>query len=155
MQHDVTTDNITTLVDSRENLPYAFSGPTEVTGLAVGDYSVKGLENCITLERKTADDLIGSLTKGRDRFERELFKLKSYDYAALIIETSLADIINGNYYSDMNPKSVIQSLVAFSIRFRLPVWFAGSRAWGQRLTESLLCKYAAETEKRFKALSNT
>ena len=139
-------------IDSREQLPYTFETPSEVGGLPVGDYSIVGLENQISIERKTIDDLIGCLTTGRERFARELHKGKALDYFALVIEASLSDLANGRYRSRMLPKSAIQSLLAFSIRFGLPIFFCESREYGQRVTESLLLKYAREIEKRFKVL---
>ena len=141
------------LTDSREQKPYSFETPSEVGTLKCGDYSLVGGEHLIGVERKTLDDLIGCLSKDRARFERELFKGKSLDYMALVIEGSLSDIIGHKYRSQMEPKAVIQSLIAFSIRYHLPVWFAGSREHGQRITASLLEKYAREVEKKHEALS--
>jgi len=54
----------------------------------------------------------------------------------------------------MQPKAAIQSLIAFSVRYRLPVWFTGNREYGARVTESLLTKYAGEIEKKFQAIQN-
>jgi DNA excision repair protein ERCC-4 len=142
-------------IDTREQAPYSFETPTEPGGLDAGDYSLCGLESLIAVERKTIDDLIGCLTGDRERFERELHRGRALDYFALVIEATLADLANGRYRSQMNPKSAIQSLLAFSIRYRLPVWFAGDRKHGQRLTESLLCKYAREIEKRHKAIKES
>ena len=136
------------LTDSREQKVYEFNHPTEVTGLSVGDYSIKGLQDHVAVERKELNDLIGCLTSGRERFKKELYRGKSLDYMALVVEASLADIINGNYRSEMQPKAVVQSLIAFSVRYRLPVWLAGSREHGQRLTESLLLKYVKQVERR-------
>ena len=115
----------------------------------MGDYSIVGLEDHISIERKTVDDLIGCLTIGRERFVNELHKGKALDYFALVVEASLSDLANGHYRSKMVPKSAIQSLLAFSVRYRLPVFFCENRQYGQRVTESLLCKYAREVEKRF------
>ena len=140
-------------IDTREQQPYKFENPSEEGTIPIGDYSICGLENHIAVERKELNDLIGCLTTGRIRFERELYKGKALDYFALVIEASLSDLINGRYKSEMNPKSAIQSLLAFSIRYRLPVWFCENRKYGQRITESLLCKYAREVEKKFKLLS--
>ena len=142
------------VTDSREQLPYSFETPSEVGALACGDYSVAGLENCVAVERKTLDDLIGCLTSGRDRFERELHRGRALDYFALVIEGSLSDLSNGNYRSKMLPKSAIQSLLAFSVRYRLPIFFCENRAYAQRVTESLLLKYAREIEKRHKLLED-
>ena len=97
--------------------------------------------------------MIGCLTTGRERFERELYKARALDYFALIVEASLSDLANGNYRSQMGPKSAIQSLLAFSVRYRLPIWFCESRKYGQRVTESLLLKYEGEIEKKFENIN--
>ena len=141
------------IVDTREQRPYKFKN-SEVKTLACGDYSILGLEDCIAIERKTIDDLIGCLSHDRDRFERELYKGKSLDYMALVAEATLSDIVNHNYRSQMEPKAVIQSLIAFSIRYKVAVWFCESREYGARVTESLLTKYAGEIEKKFKTIQN-
>ena len=140
------------IIDTREQQPYSFNGPVEVGTLSTGDYSICGLENHIAVERKTIDDLIGCLTKDRDRFERELHKGRALDYFCLVIEGNLSDLANGRYRSKMLPKSAIQSLMAFSVRYRLPIFFCENRKYGARVTESLLLKYAREIEKRFKKI---
>ena len=121
----------------------------------MGDYSILGLENHIAIERKELNDLIGCLTTDRKRFEKELYRSKGLDYFCLVIEASLSDLANGHYRSQIEPKSAIQSLLAFSVRYRLPIFFCENRKYGQRITESLFCKYAREVEKRFKEISNT
>jgi len=145
--------DFTIAVDSREQRPYSFNGyPTTVKTLQVGDYSIVGLEEHISIERKEVGDLIGCLSFDRDRFERELYKSKSLDYFALVIEGSLKELANGEYRSKMQPQSVIQSLMAFSIRYNLPIFFAEHRQFGQRITESLLIKYIKECEKKINSL---
>jgi len=141
------------VIDSREQLPYHFQTPAIKGTLATGDYSVLGIENFIAIERKTLPDLISCLCGGRERFEKELYRAKALDYFAIVIEASLSDLANGNYRSQMTPKSAIQSLIAFSIRYRLPVFFVENRSYGARVTESLLLKYAKELEKRAQAMN--
>ena len=136
-------------IDTREQRPYEFENPSEVGTIPIGDYSIAGIEDCVAIERKELNDLIGCLTTGRDRFERELYKGKALDYFALVIEAGLSDIADGNYRSGMNPKAAIQSLLAFSVKYRLPIFFAENREYAQRVTGSLLLKYAREIEKRF------
>lgn len=143
---------ITIKIDSREQKPYSFQLPSEVGTVPVGDYSICGLEDYFSIERKELNDLIGCLTTDRERFEKELHRGRALDYFALVIESSLQDISKGQYRSKMQPKAAIQSLLAFSVRYRLPVFFCGSREYGQRITESLLCKYAGEIEKRFRMI---
>lgn len=143
------------VIDSREQKPDSFSGhETEVAGLPGGDYSIAGLESHVAVERKSIDDLIGCLCGDRSRFEKELFRGKCLDYFALVIEGSMEDITKGRYRSRMTPQSALQSIVAFSIRYSLPVWFAGDRQQGQYITASLLIKLASEVEKKWKALGS-
>ena len=136
------------LIDSREQKPYEFSTPTETATLPTGDYSISGASHLVAIERKSVDDLIGSLTRHRDRFEMELHRGMALSYFCLVIESSLMDLSNGHYTSRMNPKAAIQTLLTFSVRYGLPIFFAGNRSYGQRLTESLLLKFAREQGKR-------
>ena len=141
------------LIDTREQRPYKFKTTSEVGTIPVGDYSICGLEHLISVERKEINDLIGCLTTGRERFERELHRGKALDYFCLVIEGNLSDLANGRYKSKMLPKSAIQSLMAFSVRYRLPIFFCENRKYGARVTESLLLKYAREIEKHFKRIT--
>ena len=144
------------IIDSREQLPYCFQTPAVKGTLTTGDYSLLGAEDLIAIERKTLPDLISCLCNGRERFERELHRGKALeDYFAVIIESSFTDIVSGDYRSKMTPKAAIQSILAFSVRYRLPVFFVENRNYGERVTESLLLKYAKELEKRTEAISKS
>jgi DNA excision repair protein ERCC-4 len=151
---EVALEDITMIIaiDTREQTPYTFTEPTMTATLTTGDYSISGAENLIAVERKTANDLVGSLTRGRNRFERELHRGMALQYFALVVEASLMDLSNGHYMSLMKPKAAIQSLLTFSVRYGLPIFFAENRDYGQRLTESLLLKFAREQENRAKAM---
>ena len=54
--------------------------------------------------------------------------------------------------SRMNRTSEVESVVAMSVRYRVPVWLAENRDQGQKLTESLLLKYCGDVCKRFEGL---
>ncbi len=141
------------IVDTREQDPLSFTLPTERGGLVTGDYSIKGLERYLAIERKSIDDLTGSLQgQNRERFERELSRGRGLEYFALVIEADLAEIAGGQYRSQMNPKAVIQSLMAFSVRYNLPVFFCPGREYAARVVESLLLKYVREVEQRWRAV---
>jgi ERCC4-type nuclease len=140
------------VIDTREQLPYRFQTPAISGTLPTGDYSLAGAEDLIAIERKTRDDLISCLCDGRERFERELYRGRALDFFALVIECTLSDIVSGNYRSKMTPRSAIQSILTFSVRYRLPVFFVETRNYGARVTESLLLKYAKEMKKRAEAI---
>lgn len=131
------------LIDTREQTPYVFDdADTRRGALQTGDYSLLNLGNVIAVERKTVDDLIGCLTQDRERFKQCLQRGKSLDYFALVVEASLLDLLTGRYWSQMHPNAVVQSLLALSVRYRLPIFFAENRELGQLVTRSLLEKYA-------------
>ena len=132
--------NLIVAIDTREQKPYRFPR-FEVKTLATGDYSVVGLESQVAIERKTKEDAYASLGKGRGRFGRELKRLSQLDYAAIVIEASLPEFLEAPAYSHMNPKSAVNSIIAWSIKHRVPVFFAGDRLHGNALTLQLLKKF--------------
>jgi len=129
------------IIDTREQLPYEFPGAV-VRTLPTGDYSLVGLQDRVAIERKTKADAYGSLGQGRARFRREVERLAELDYAAIVIEATLPGFLCRPPHSKMNPRSAIGSLLGWSVRYRVPVFFAGDREHGQALTHKLLLMYA-------------
>lgn len=111
------------IIDSREQNPFIFPADveTEPGTLTSGDYSIKGLEEICAIERKSLADLIGCCTgEGRDRFKRELLRLRSMRCKAVIIESSLTAILSGNYRSKIAPESVLGSIASWQSRYEIP-----------------------------------
>ena len=118
------TPTPTILTDTREQTPLLFANlPTERRTLPTGDYSVLGFERDFIVERKSVADLVQSATFERERFERELVRMRGYSFRRLLIVGTLADIEAHRYRSQTNPKSVIASVTAFEIRYQLPVCY--------------------------------
>ncbi len=136
----MTSADLVVVIDTREQKPYRFAR-SEVKALASGDYSIVGLEDRVAVERKTKHDAYSSLGQGRARFERELQRLARFDYAAIVIETSLPDFLRAPAFSRMNPRAAARSLIAWSVKYRVCVFFAGDRRHGNALTRELLEKF--------------
>lgn len=136
------------LTDTREQKPYTFQkygAKIETTALAVGDYSIPGFQTRISIERKSLNDLIGCLTgTGRERFERELARARSFERFAVIIESDIKDVSEGRYTSNMKPHAALQSITAFYIRYGIPFLFCGDRIGAEYMTYSILQKYIYE-----------
>ncbi len=144
----------TIVIDTREQNPLTFTLPTETGTLKTGDYSIRDLEGFIAIERKSPDDLVGCLKNGqRKRFERELKRGAEMPYFALVLECDLSSLSKGEYRSQMKPKAVIQSLMAFSVRYRLPIFFCPGRGYAAKVIESLLTKYLAEIRGQLKGVA--
>lgn len=59
------------IIDNREKTPLTFEHfPSRCGTLQSGDYSLAGHEGRFTVERKSVADLIGSLTAGREKQDR-------------------------------------------------------------------------------------
>ena len=111
------------LIDSREQLPFAFSGKsfedvtTEAGSLPTGDYSLAGL-----------------------------------DAFAVVVEGSFEDLAQGRYRSKLNPHSACQSVLSFSARLGIPFLFAGNRAGAEYATAGFLRQYLKGCRERLKAI---
>lgn len=127
-------------VDTREQQPYEYPG-AEVKTLPTGDYSIVGLEDQVAVERKTKADAYCSLGCERARFRREVERLAEYDYAAIVIEDTAPGFLRRPAHSKMNPKSAMSTLLAWSVRYGVHVFFAGDRDHAQALTRKLLEMY--------------
>jgi hypothetical protein len=85
----------------------------------------------------------GRLGRGRARFEPELQRLAQLDYAAVVIEASLQDFLDPPAFSRLSPKAAVHSLIAWSVKYRVHVFFAGDRRHAKAVTLGLLEKYWA------------
>ena len=141
------------LIDTREQSPFAFSLPTEAATLDTGDYSVKGLEHLIAVERKSLDDLLQCCGWQRDRFKRELQRLRAYRFRLLVIETDAAAIEAGDWRSKLHPSHVLGSLAAWTAQFDLPVWLGGSHEACGRFVERYLYQAARRVSDEYAAAS--
>ena len=139
-------------VDSREQRPWTFSLPTVVGTLGTGDYSLAGCDNWISIERKSLNDLIGSLTTGRDRFTKELERGRRIQNFSVIVEALYVDILEHSYRSDMNPRAAWGSIIALQERYGVPFYFAGDSVIAGQLCESILVRWWTEHLRVFNAV---
>jgi ERCC4-type nuclease len=125
------------VIDTREQEPLAFERLASVRGtLQTGDYSVAGLQDLFSIERKTVRDLVGCcMGENRERFGRELHRLRGYRFKRLLVVGSEAEILAGQYHSNINPNAVLATLCAFEARYDLPVVFVPTAQAGARLVE--------------------
>ena len=142
------------IIDSREQDPLEFIGESEVGTLSTGDYSLKGFEDYIAIERKSLPDLLGSITSGRDRFERELSRSRGLEYFAIVVESDFSDISKGNFKSKMSVTSAVASILAFSVRYKLPIFFCQDRQQASQIVEGLLRQYLRQFDKKLKIVKD-
>ncbi len=121
---------VTIVVDSREQEPYAFddSGIEIVRhALPAGDYSLLGHEDSVAVERKTLDDFVSTVIRSRNRFFKELNRLSKYEAACVVVEADLHDILGGRYRSGAHPNAVLGTIFSIIVEFGIPVFFCSDR----------------------------
>ncbi len=169
----------TAIVDTREQHGFSFTGftsdakhwkrddwgnvtkppyiiPVEVAGLKTGDYSLKGYEDIIAVERKSKQDAFSTFCHEHDRFERELHRLNALPgWAGVVVEASLASCLSDPpQHTKYAPKSFYRQLRAWQIRFRGVHWeFCATRTEAERTVLRWLERYFLDDRERAKQLA--
>jgi ERCC4-type nuclease len=154
---DTAPHPLVVLVDDREKRPYTFSRlrgdardgyatpavETRRVALPTGDYSLEGLADRVTVERKSLADLYGTLGRRRARFQDELARLNAMDAAFVVVEADWRAILRSPPpHSRLSPKSVFRSVVAWQQRFpRVHWWACPNRAFAEVATARILQRY--------------
>lgn len=138
------------VVDTRERQPWEWPGSIRAR-LHYGDYSVQGFETLVSVERKSLEDFVQTLTRARARFFREVQALARYRFARVVVEASIQDVLAGRYSSGVSPASIIGSAMSIDVDFGVPVVFAGDRQHARLWTEKFLDRCVQRLERRKQA----
>lgn len=148
------------LVDTREQLAYGFHQikadavanfatikvAMSPCTLAAGDYSIDGYADRVAVERKSYADLAGTLTRGRQRFIREIEKLAAMPVAWVVTEANLTTMRKvPPPHSAVLPKTLWRSIMALQVRFpNVQWWLCDGREEAEGVTYRLLEKWWQE-----------
>ena len=150
----------TVIVDTREQLPYTFDSieiggqrlivPTDFQTLQSGDYSIRGMENLVTIERKSVSDFYGSITTGRSRLESEFERMEAMQFSAIIVEGRLESVLEPMLHGRKITSQAIRATVAsWSVKYQTRWLFVASRVYGELMTFELLKQFHRHgTEKK-------
>jgi ERCC4-type nuclease len=132
------------IVDTREQNPLSFRRfrgwfeRIEYRALRLGDYSVQGMEDSCTVERKDLADLIQSFTGNRAVFINRLRRMSELPYSLLIVTAPLSEIKSEYPYWGANPNRITQSLLAVLAGLRLPFICTETHELGEEIVASYL-----------------
>lgn len=137
------------IIDTREKTPLEFQHLNAVRGtLTTGDYSIKGFTNSFMVERKSMADLVGSLTQGRERFFRELERMRGAKFARLLIIGTKGEFDEVMRYRRVNEESIIGSLAWVEANVA-PVARAASTYKAAQMVERWACYFYAGAARPF------
>lgn len=150
---DASLKSMVCLVDTREQDTPAFRerishfNQWERHKLDAGDYSAKFLLPDsswfflpVAIERKYAlDELCMCYCQQRGRFEREFERaLEAHSKLYLLVEGgSWENVYSGKYRSQMNPKSLVGSILAWLARYNCQLMFCKKETSGQLIKDIL------------------
>jgi DNA excision repair protein ERCC-4 len=142
------------VIDTREQEPLPFSRlKTRGGSLFTGDYSLAGLESLFAIERKSVSDLVGCCVgQNRERFERELHRLRGFRFKRILIVGTEAQILAGQYRSNIKPRAITGTLHAFEVRYDVPVVFCDTPERAARQIERWAFWFAREMVETVNAL---
>lgn len=162
------------LIDTREQAPYRFAAikpdatpaskrdappltpagflavETRIGTLSSGDYSLAGFTGAIAIERKSKADAFGTIgTANRERFERELVRLATYEFAAVVVEAEWSEIVSSPPpHTQVKPKTIMRSVLAWQQRYpQVHWWFVPGREAGEQVTYRILERFWKEQHK--------
>ena len=150
-------------VDTREQAPWTFQGIViekrvwvVLRGgltLATGDYSIVGYESQLCIERKSAADLVGSISSGNARFRREHERMheivQTGGFACVVVEGSLSTIceeLDGDDSRRNTSNMVIGATASWPMRFGVPWFYAGDRRHAELLAFRIMLKWWKQRE---------
>jgi ERCC4-type nuclease len=137
-------------IDSREIQPLVFTHLRSVCStLVTADYSLYSNEWAAAIERKgSIDELVTCCSVERDRFARELMRMRSHAFRRLIlVGFSRADIELQRYRSHMAPRAVLATLSALEVRYDVAVYYFPTPEAAALQVESWLWWIAREIDK--------
>lgn len=134
------------IVDTRETRPYTFAGfNVRFAKLDAGDYSIAGFEDAITIERKELGDFLSSISSaggGRERFQRELERMRNHEFRCVVIEADYSHISDGQHpFSKMTPEAAMGTMVAIWLDYDVPVFCCANRAQTQDFVFRTLMRF--------------
>lgn len=134
------------VIDTREQTPLPIARlPVTRDTLTTGDYSFLGAEEMFSIERKTVQDFIGCcVASERERFLREMHRLRGYRFKRLLIVGSRSEIEQQRYRGNLAPQAALGTLAMIEARYDVPVVFCASPEAAAELIERWVTYFARE-----------
>ncbi len=147
--HTVKVPKPVLLVDTREQNGFAYTferfpkwfAGVERVKLRAGDYSVKGLEHRLAVERKSLADLVNSVIQDRNRFLAQCKSLAALKRKAIVVEASLSQVKTPYAESQAHPNAVVGTLIALQERWEIQVIWCDSPELAEETVAHILSKY--------------
>lgn len=135
--------NYTVIKDTREQdgwffSPYDKCDGMEVGTLDTGDYTIKGFEEVVCIERKASvSEIAMNLGRKKAPFQDEMERMKDFPFAFIILEFSMDDLLKYPQGSrvpykarsnvKVTGKYLLKCLMEFQIWYNTKILFCGNK----------------------------
>jgi ERCC4-type nuclease len=141
-------DKFTIIVDTREQQPWEFGlHVTSKEKLDTGDYSIKGLEHLLTIERKkSVSEIANNITE--NRFKDVLNRMSQIPYKFMLFEFDLEDVYSFPMGSDIpkklwdkikiSPKYLLKYLTELQLNYGIHIIYCGDASNAEKMAVSIM-----------------
>jgi len=116
------------------------------TRLETGDYTIKGMEELLAIERKASwAELAGNIgtRPKRENFIAELRRMRKFPYRILVVEDIIPTINTTRYRGTWTGAAQVKDwLMRIPIEFGVPVLTVGSHNYNKATVQELLKKFS-------------
>lgn len=142
------TDPFTIIVDTREQMPWEFGlHATSREKLDTGDYSMKGFEHLLAIERKrSVSEIANNITE--NRFVDVIDRLGKMPHSFMLFEFDVMDIYNYPVGSDIPKKMwdklkisgnyIMKILVEIQLNHNIHIIYCGSASTAERIAVGIM-----------------
>ena len=146
------------IYDDREKKPWTLPFNMERKRLACSDYTIKGCEDIIAIEKKSGlIELLNDLANGyRGTFERFLKRLSEYPVKVIVVEDTLSELsINralihirkkSRGKARLTARSIYYWTSQIAMKYNIPIIFIGKRAKIEILPDIFQAAYEKANE---------
>ena len=134
----------TIVVDTREQLPLWDKGIVKKK-LDVGDYSIAGYEDKISIERKSLPDMAQTITRGHKRFKAELERAEALEYFAIVMDGSYVSLLEKNWEGSHfhRTKGYVLASILFTlhVKYGINIFFSNGREESKKIIKEIFKAY--------------
>jgi len=136
----------TVWADTREKQipPFPIGVTVERHMMAEGDYSCPELIDVARIERKSGGDFASTMAWGRERFDREIERLKAFRWRCIVVEADFSMVMREA--PGVHPHSLIGSVAALYARHDCPTFFSVNPTAAGRLIVGVLRRWVQRIE---------
>lgn len=143
LSHKPSKNGLQILVDSREQSPLFIGNEFKRSTLYVGDYTTEKLLDKFHIERKSPQDLYGTITRGHRRFRDELLKASVNEIElVMVVECKKKIFINKEFKRGdvlkLTCDHIRKIIDTIEHKYKLPIYWCNNRDHCKKLVKKLL-----------------